>query len=84
MLNLPELREHADELASKNIPIPAIPPGAACVYAEWHAPDAPSAEATLLTAADLLPAFGLDEAQVLVGHVGTHAHLRRPGRSARA
>ncbi len=54
------LREHADELASKNIPVPSIPPGAACVYAEWHAPDAPSAEAALLAAANLLPAFGAD------------------------
>ena len=54
------LREHADELASKEIPVPAIPDGAACVYAEWHAPDATAAEIAMLGAAERLPAFGAD------------------------
>jgi len=54
------LREHADELASKDIPVPAIPDGAACVYAEWHAPDAAAAEAAVLAAAERLPEFGAD------------------------
>ena len=54
------LREHADELASKDIPVPAIPDGAACVYAEWHAPEAAAAEAALLAAAERLPEYGAD------------------------
>ena len=54
------LREHAGELASKDISVPSIPPGAACVYAEWHAPDAASAEAALMAAAERLPEFGAD------------------------
>ncbi len=54
------LREHAGELASKDISVPAIPDGAACVYAEWHAPDAASAEAALMAAAERLPEFGAD------------------------
>ena len=54
------LREHADELASKDIPVPNIPDGAACVYAEWHAPDAAAAEAAVLAAAERLPEFGAD------------------------
>lgn len=54
------LREHAGELASKGISVPSIPPGAACVYAEWHAPDAAAAETALMTAAERLPAFGAD------------------------
>ena len=37
------LRAHADKLASKNISVPPVPDGAACVYAEWHAPDTASA-----------------------------------------
>ena len=54
------LREHADEMASKDIPVPAIPAAAACVYAEWHAPDAAAAEAAVLAAAERLPEFGAD------------------------
>ena len=54
------LREHAGELASKDISVPSIPPGAACVYAEWHAPDADDAEAALMAAAERLPEFGAD------------------------
>lgn len=54
------LREHAGELASKDISVPSIPPGAACVYAEWHAPDAAAAEAALMAAAERLPEFGAD------------------------
>ena len=54
------LREHTGELASKDISVPSIPPGAACVYAEWHAPDAASAEAALMAAAERLPEFGAD------------------------
>lgn len=54
------LREHADELATKDIAVPAIPAGTACVYAEWHAPDAAAAERALLGAADRLPEFGAD------------------------
>lgn len=54
------LREHTGDLASKGIAVPHLPPGAACVYAEWHAPDAASAEAAVLAAADLLPRFGAD------------------------
>ena len=54
------LRERADELASKDIPVPNIPDGAACVYAEWHAPDAAAAEAAVLAAAERLPEFGAD------------------------
>ncbi|HPT15916.1 MAG TPA: FAD-binding oxidoreductase [Kiritimatiellia bacterium] len=54
------LREHADELASKDIPVPNIPDGAACVYAEWHAPDAAAAETAVLAAAERLPEFGAD------------------------
>ena len=54
------LREHEDELASKEIPVPAIPDNASCVYAEWHAPDAAAAEAALLAAAERLPEFGAD------------------------
>lgn len=54
------LREHADELASQNISVPSLPAGTACVYAEWHAPDAASAEAALMAAAERLPEFGGD------------------------
>lgn len=54
------LREHADELASKGIAVPALPDGSACVYAEWHAPDAASAETALMAAAERLPEFGAD------------------------
>ncbi|MGD9611690.1 MAG: FAD-binding oxidoreductase [Kiritimatiellia bacterium] len=54
------LREHADELASKGIAVPALPAGSACVYAEWHAPDAAAAEAALMAAAERLPEFGAD------------------------
>ena len=54
------LREHADELASKGIAVPALPDGSACVYAEWHAPDAAAAETALMAAAERLPEFGGD------------------------
>lgn len=54
------LREHADELASKGIAVPNLPDGSACVYAEWHAPDAAAAEAALMAAAECLPEFGAD------------------------
>lgn len=54
------LNEHADELASKGIAVPALPDGAACVYAEWHAPDAAAAETAVLAAAERLPEFGAD------------------------
>lgn len=54
------LREHADELASKGISVPALPDGSACVYAEWHAPDDAAAEAALMAAAERLPEFGAD------------------------
>ena len=54
------LREHADELASKGISVPNLPDGSACVYAEWHAPDAAAAEAALMAAAERLPEFGAD------------------------
>ena len=52
------LRSRADTLASKEISVPAIPPGSACVYAEWHASDAETAEAALMAAAERLPDFG--------------------------
>ena len=54
------LRDRSAELAAMNVPLPDVPPGASCVYAEWHAPDSPSAEQALLAAADLLPRFGAD------------------------
>ena len=54
------LRGHADELATKGIAVPAIPAGAACVYAEWHAPGAEEAEAAVMAMAERLPAFGAD------------------------
>ncbi len=54
------LREHAGELASKNISVPTLPDGAACVYAEWHAPDADAAEAASFAAAGLLANLGAD------------------------
>ena len=54
------LREHADELASKGIAVPDLPAGSACVYAEWHAPDAAAAEAALMAVAERLPEFGGD------------------------
>ena len=54
------LDEHADELASKGIAVPALPDGAACVYAEWHAPDAAAAETAVMAAAERLPEFGGD------------------------
>lgn len=54
------LREHADELASQNISVPALPDGSACIYAEWHAPDAAGAEAAVLTAAETLAGCGGD------------------------
>jgi D-lactate dehydrogenase (cytochrome) len=54
------LRAHADVLASKEIAVPAMPDGSACVYAEWHAPDAAAAETAGLAAAELLPEFGAD------------------------
>ena len=40
--------------------MPALPDGSACVYAEWHAPDAAAAEAALMAAAERLPEFGAD------------------------
>ena len=54
------LNEHADELASKGIAVPALPDGSACVYAEWHAPGPDAAEAAVLAAAERLPGFGAD------------------------
>lgn len=54
------LREHADELASKGIAVPVLPDGSACIYAEWHAPDAAAAETALMAAAERLPEFGAD------------------------
>jgi D-lactate dehydrogenase (cytochrome) len=54
------LRAHADVLASKGIAVPPLPPGSACVYAEWHAPDEAAAEAAAMAAAELLPDFGAD------------------------
>ena len=54
------LREHADELASQNISVPPLREGSACVYAEWHAPDASAAETALMAAAERLPEFGGD------------------------
>ena len=63
------LREHADELASKGISVPNLPDGSACVYAEWHAPDAAAAEAALMAAAERLPEFGADpDASLLADH----------------
>ena len=52
------LRSRADVLSTKNVAVPPMPDGTACVYAEWHAPDAPSAETSALAAADLLSSFG--------------------------
>lgn len=54
------LRAHADQLASQNIIVPVIPAGTACVYAEWHAPDAAAAETALMAVAEQLPEFGGD------------------------
>jgi D-lactate dehydrogenase (cytochrome) len=54
------LRERTDLLVSKGISVPTLPDGAACVYAEWHAPSACEAETALMAAADLLPRFGAD------------------------
>ena len=54
------LRAHGDELASRNIAVPDLPPGSAGLYAEWHAAGPDDAEAAVLAAADLLPAFGAD------------------------
>lgn len=54
------LNEHADELASKGIAVPVLPDGSACIYAEWHAPDAAAAETALMAAAERLPEFGAD------------------------
>ncbi|HPY61589.1 MAG TPA: FAD-binding oxidoreductase [Kiritimatiellia bacterium] len=52
------LQDRAAILASKGIAVPALPPGAACVYAEWHAPGAAAAEAAMLAAAEQLPDLG--------------------------
>ena len=60
------LRAHADTLASRGIAVPALPPGTACVYAEWHAPDEAAAEAAVLAAAERLPDFGADPDAVLL------------------
>jgi len=54
------LGEHAEELASQGISAPPLREGASCIYAEWHAPAAPAAEAALMAAAELLPGFGAD------------------------
>lgn len=54
------LRGHADELASKNIAVPTLPDGVACIYAEWHAPDADAVETALMATAERLPEFGGD------------------------
>ena len=63
------LRLQADKLASKDISVPTIPPGAACVYAEWHASDIETAEAAVMTAAEWLPDFGGDiDASILADH----------------
>jgi D-lactate dehydrogenase (cytochrome) len=60
------LRAHAEGLATRGIAVPALPPGAACVYAEWHAPDEAAAEAAVLAAAECLPDFGADPDAVLL------------------
>ena len=60
------LRAHAEGLATRGIAVPALPPGAACVYAEWHAPDEAAAEAAVLAAAERLPDFGADPDAVLL------------------
>lgn len=54
------LRAHADGLASREIAVPAMPAGSACLYAEWHAPDEAAAEAAVMAAAERLPEFGAD------------------------
>ena len=54
------LQAHADELASKIISVPVLPPGTACIYAEWHAPSEAEAVAAVLPVADRLPEFGAD------------------------
>ena len=54
------LRLQSDKLASKDISVPPLPPGAACVYAEWHASDIETAETAVMAAAERLPDFGGD------------------------
>ncbi|HPR68543.1 MAG TPA: FAD-binding oxidoreductase [Kiritimatiellia bacterium] len=60
------LRAHAEGLATRGIAVPDLPPGAACVYAEWHAPDEAAAETAVLAAAERLPDFGADPDAVLL------------------
>ncbi len=63
------LRAHADGLATKDIAVPAMPAGSACVYAEWHAPDEAAAEAAVMAVAERLPEFGADpDATLLADH----------------
>ena len=45
------LHQHRDALATRGIPVPALPEGAACIYAEWHGPSAAANEAAALAAA---------------------------------
>ncbi len=54
------LRAQSDKLASRNISVPPLPPGATCVYAEWHAADIETAETSVMAAAERLPDFGGD------------------------
>ncbi len=54
------LRLQSDKLASKDISVPTLPPGSACVYAEWHASNIETAEAAVMAAAERLPDFGGD------------------------
>ncbi|MGB4047082.1 MAG: FAD-linked oxidase C-terminal domain-containing protein, partial [Kiritimatiellia bacterium] len=54
------LHQHRDALATRGIPVPALPEGAACIYAEWHGPSAAANEAAALAAAEHLPALNAD------------------------
>lgn len=54
------LRARSDLLATRDIAIPPMPPGAACIYAEWHAASETEAEAAVLAAAEELPRFQAD------------------------
>ncbi len=63
------LRAHADVLATRNISVPAMPAGTACLYAEWHADDEDAAEAAVLAAAERLGECDADpDAAILADH----------------
>lgn len=72
------LHRHAEQLAARDISVPELPPGSACVYAEWHAPDEAAAETAVMAAAEHLAEAGGDpDAAILADHPAEIERLKQ-------